>query len=153
MGAGSKIRKYENGKDYEMQTVISFTIEQLFGWVLAFCGAVAAIGAAAVWISKAMAKLREPQSRQDDRLDKLEQRLNRHDELFTNDNRRLQRIAENQQDQEHQNRLMLKGMLALFDHAIDGNHIESLKAAQEETKDYLIGWKNPKNEGGNRNEC
>lgn len=136
-----------------MQTVISFTIEQLFGWVLAFCGAVAAIGAAAVWISKAMAKLREPQSRQDDRLDKLEQRLNRHDELFTNDNRRLQRIAENQQDQAHQNRLILNGMLALFDHAIDGNHIESLKAAKKETNDYLIGWKNPKNEGGNRNEC
>lgn len=128
-----------------MQTVISFSLEQLFGWVLAICGAIAAIGAAAVWISKAFAKLREPQSRQDNRLDKVEQRLNRHDELFSNDNRRLQTIAENQQDQDHQNRLILNGMLALFDHAIDGNHIDSLNDAQTEIRDYLIGRKKVKN--------
>lgn len=87
----------------------------------------AVVGLIASWVKKA----KEPNNLQNKRLDDLEERVKRHDELFLNDLKRFERM-------ETGNRIMQKCMLSLLSHGIDGNDIDGMKVAKGELQEYLI---------------
>ena len=74
----------------------------------------------------------------------LEARLNQYDQFFQNDKfrlealeRRLDAIDVEMKGNKHENSIMMKMLLALTRHAIDGNNIEGLKRMSQEVQDYL----------------
>ena len=82
-------------------------------------------------IVQAIRKAREPGNTQNARIEKLEKKVERHDELFLNDLKRFENM-------EAGNRIMQKCMLSLLSHGIDGNDTDGMKAARTELQEYLI---------------
>lgn len=58
-------------------------------------------------------------------------RLDRHDELLANDNKRLGELEES-------NRLMLRAISQIIEHEVSGNHTEQLKKVRDDINSYLI---------------
>ena len=114
-----------------MQTVIQFTPHELIELIVWVCGAIVSVAAAIGVIVTLVKKAKSPNQLQNERLDKLEAKLDKHDELLGNDNVRLKNI-------EQGNRITQKALLALLTHGIDGNDIDSMRKAKEELQQYLI---------------
>lgn len=104
---------------------------QIFEGFLALCGAIVAVAAAIGVIVSAVKKAKTPNQKQNERLDNLEHRVDRHDELLGNDKKRLDKIDEG-------NRVTQRALLALLKHGIDGNDIESMRKAESDLETYLI---------------
>jgi hypothetical protein len=104
---------------------------QLMEAFLALCGAIVAVSAAIGVIVTAVRKAKTPNRRQDERIETLEHRVDRHDELLGNDKRRLDKIDEG-------NRVTQHALLALLKHGIDGNDIDSMRKAKSDLEIYLI---------------
>ena len=99
---------------------ITFSLAQLGQIFLAICGAIITVGGAWTVIKKA----REPETEKNDTLRK-------HGELLASDNRRLTEL-------EDSTKIMMRSMLAIMSHELDGNHVEQLKKAKEDLEAYLI---------------
>lgn len=110
-----------------MDTAITFTPAQ----VLALCSAIVVISSAVHVVINAIIKLTAPNKLQNERLDKIERTLDRHEELFKHDLLRLNDIDDG-------NRVTQKAILALLSHGIDGNNVSELKKAKSELQDYLL---------------
>lgn len=67
-----------------------------------------------------------------------DEKIKGHDEKLDNDNRRLNDLERKQAETEEATQIMMKSMLALMTHAIDGNHVEELKKARDDMQEYLI---------------
>ena len=95
------------------------------------CGAI--ISAAAVFnlVVTAVKKLKAPSDVQNQRLDKLEERVDKHDEFLRNDLERFKYL-------ETGNKIMQRCMLALLKHSIDSSDIDGMKAARKDLEEYLI---------------
>ena len=92
------------------------TSEQII-WICTFIAAIWA-----VW--KIIKEVRKPNH---DVKDKVE----RHDELLDNDNKRMKKIEES-------NQMILKSLIAIINHEITGNGIEKMKEAREDLQNFLI---------------
>ena len=114
-----------------METVIQFTLNDLYHAILAVCGGITAVAAAIGVIVVCVKKAKSPNQKQNDRLDSLESKMKRHEELLNSDNTRLKNI-------EYGNRVTQRALLALLAHGIDGNDIDSMKKAKDELQQYLI---------------
>ena len=114
-----------------MDTIITFTPAQLFQAVLAICGAITAVAAAAAVIISLVKKAKEPNVVQDKRLKALEEKVMAHERYFENDDYRLKHI-------EKGNRIAQEALLALLSHGIDGNDVESMKKAKDKLQLFLI---------------
>ena len=93
-----------------MDTPIVFTVSQLIGIFLAACGLITAVGAAGAVVISWINKLKSPNKLQNERLDKHEAWLKRHDEKLNNDNNRLINI-------EKEMTITLKALLAIAESA------------------------------------
>lgn len=71
----------------------------------------------------------------DDNRDEL---LKRHEELLDNDNKRLKELEKEQAEMEESQQVLMKSILALMSHSIDGNHQEELKLARDDMQNYLL---------------
>ena len=89
------------------------------------------IVAAITSITTIIKKVKQPNKIQNERLDKVEKRLERYDSLFQQDNKRLTHIEDG-------NRVTQRALLALLAHGIDGNDIDAMKKAKAELTEYLI---------------
>jgi len=112
-------------------TVVQFSLAQLYGAILGCCALVTAVAGVVAIIARAYGKAKAPEVLQDERLTAIEKRLARHDELFAQDNERLKDIEES-------DRLMQRGILALLRHGIDGNDVQAMKDVQSDIERYLI---------------
>ena len=65
-------------------------------------------------------------------------RLDKHDELLDNDNRRLKSLEEWRAEKDDGDKIMLKAMYALMQHAVDGNHTKELEREAQNVKDYIF---------------
>ena len=110
-----------------MDTMIAFTPSQF----LALCSAIIVISGAVNVLLNAITKLTAPNKTQNQRLDAIELKLVKHDELFQRDLIRLQNVDE-------ANIVTQRAILALLSHSIDGNNTEELKNAKKELQEYLI---------------
>lgn len=121
-----------------MDNSITFTPSQLISIILGICAAIVTISAAVGVIVKAIEKARAPEVAQNERLDKIEERLAKLDEInekfkryFTNDDNRFKNI-------EKSNKITQTALLALLKHSLNGNDTEALKQAEKSLEDYLI---------------
>lgn len=152
--------------------VISFTIEQLWQMVLAIAGGITAIAAAVTVIVKTINKMREPDKKQNEKIKEHEQHLDSIDGKLKNDKDMLDiyrskilALEEHQKEQditiedhgrkiagveqrvnrsEHGINVMMKALLALLSHGIDGNAIDPMKEAKADLENFLIGGQNLK---------
>lgn len=121
-----------------MDKVISFTPSQIVSVILAVCAGIATVGGAACWVYKAIKKVQEPNAKQDERIAmlegriaELEERINRHDELFANDKRSIEAVMDG-------SRVTQRAILALLEHGINGNNKVQMETAKHELEKYLI---------------
>lgn len=89
------------------------------------------LGGAGAIIASIIRWMRKPDTDRDDK-------LKRHDEMFDNDNKRLNELEKEQKEMKEAQQVLMKSMLALMSHAIDGNHTEDLKLARDDMQEYLL---------------
>jgi hypothetical protein len=63
--------------------------------------------------------------------DDLKAKVEKHDRLLGNDNRRLEEI-------EASNQMILKSLLVIINHEITGNGVEKMKTVRDSLEEYLI---------------
>lgn len=114
-----------------MEQVYQFTLADIYHIIMAMCGGIVSVAAAIGVIVAIVKKVKTPNQLQNERLDGLEDKLKKHDELLSNDNTRLKNI-------ESSNRVTQRALLALLTHGIDGNDVDSMKKARDELQQYLI---------------
>lgn len=121
-----------------MDNTITFTPAELVAIILGICSSIVTISAAIGVIIKVIEKAKAPEKKQDERLDKIDRRLDDHDkiieqfkEYFTNDDNRFKAI-------EKSNKVTQTALLALLKHSLNGNDMESLKEAEKSLEEYLI---------------
>lgn len=153
--------------------VYSFTMHQLWTMVLSICGGITAVSAAIAVIIKVIGKMKEPDSKQNSRLEEHDKKFDSVDKKLAADKDRLdlfqskivqleesqkknsitievheRKIVEAEQrinKSEHGSNVTMKALLALLSHGIDGNAIEPMKEAKAALENYLIDGQNAKN--------
>ena len=117
-----------------MDMIIQFTPAQL----VTFAAALITIASAVTILINLVSKLKEPETKQNDRISQCENRLNKMDVIlekfqgyFSNDDRRFKEIEEG-------NKITQTALLALLKHSINGNDTKSLKEAEKNLEEYLI---------------
>lgn len=95
------------------------------------CTAIITLGGAGAIIISIIKWAHKPTDSRDDRLNKHDEELKRHQELLERDHVRLSELEEG-------NKILMRSMLALMSHAIDGNNTEELKRARDDMQEYLI---------------
>lgn len=103
----------------------------VLGGLLALAGAINTMGSAFEKIAKARQAAKAPNARQDERLEKLEGRMDKVDEYLAQDKRRLDTMDEG-------NRVTQRALLALLAHGIDGNNVEQMEKAKCALEEHLI---------------
>lgn len=98
---------------------------------IAICGLITGVAAVITLIIKAVVAAKRPNQLQNDRLDAIESRLKKHEELFLNDLKRFEKLEDG-------NRITQRAILALLAHGIDGNAINEMRKAKDELQNYLI---------------
>ncbi|RHQ27687.1 MULTISPECIES: hypothetical protein [Faecalibacterium] len=153
--------------------VYTFTIEQLWTSILGVCGGITAIAAAVAVILSAIKKAKEPDTKQNAKLDDHDKHLEDVDRKLKNDQEvldlyrsKILSLEEHQKEQdiiveehsrkiagveqrvnrsEHGINVMMKALLALLSHGIDGNAIDPMKEAKAALESYLIDGQSSKN--------
>lgn len=103
---------------------MTFTLSQLWQLFLALCGSLATIAGAVAIVYNLYKNIKKPDTERDEALKK-------HSEQLDNDNKRLKEL-------EDSNKIIMKSMLALMSHELDGNHTEELTKARDDLQEYLI---------------
>ena len=114
-----------------MNTIISFTPQMAWSAILVICGGIISISSVIKLIIALVRSLKKPSVDQSERIGKLEKRVDRHDELFLNDKRSIEKLEEG-------TRVTQKALLALLDHSIEGNNTQQMKDAKDDLQRFLI---------------
>ena len=99
--------------------------------LLSLCGGIAAIAGACAAIVKFWRYAHKDSDRNSEQLTEFETYL-------ASDKRRIEHLEEQQTKAEEQNKLMLKAIVALMSHELDGNHTQQLIDTRDEIQEYLI---------------
>lgn len=146
--------------------VYTFTIEQLWTSILGICGGITAIAAAVAVILSAIKKAKEPDTKQNAKLNDHDKHLEDVDRKLKNDKEvldlyrsKILSLEEHQKEQdvlleEHSRKMaaaeqhlekndhalsvVMQALLALLSHGIDGNSVEPMKEAKAILEKYLI---------------
>lgn len=113
-----------------MNTAVTVTPADLYNILLAASACIITVSGAIGVIVKWVQAAKKPNETQNERLDSIERRLDRHEEMLVNDDKR-------QKDLEEGNRVTMEALLALLRHGIDGNDIDSMKNAEKDLRQYL----------------
>ena len=106
-------------------------INQMWQYIAFACVVITTLGGAGAILVAVVKWWQKPDLNRDEK-------LKRHDEMLDNDNKRLNKMEERQAEMEEAQKMLMKSMLALMSHSIDGNHLEELKLARDDMQDYLI---------------
>ena len=106
-------------------------IEQLWNAIQVICAGIIVLGGAGGIVVGLYKWAKKPDLNRDEK-------LKGHDEMLDNDNKRLNKLEEAQAEMEETQRILMKSMLALMSHAIDGNNTDGLRSAKDELQEYLI---------------
>lgn len=119
-----------------MDTIIQFQFTP--AQLVTIAAALVTLSAAVGVIINLITKLKEPETKQNDRISQCENRLNKMDVIlekfqgyFSNDDRRFKEIEEG-------NKITQTALLALLKHSINGNDTKALKDAEKNLEEYLI---------------
>lgn len=107
-----------------------FSLSEVVTLFLAFCGGISVIGAAAVYIGKAVGWIRKPGHRQDEILKDHESRISILESKADNDFSEIKTLKK-------EVNMMLWAVVAIMRHEINGNDVEALEKEQEKINEYL----------------
>lgn len=106
-------------------------LEELWNLIQIACAGIIALGGAGAIIVGLYKWAKKPDDDRDDR-------LKHHDEMLDSDNKRLKELEKEQAEMKEAQSVLMKSILALMSHAIDGNHLEELKIARDDMQNYLL---------------
>lgn len=110
--------------------------------IVAVCGGIIALSGAGGVIYGLVNKARQPNVKQNERLTQLEENVRKINERLDFDNNRFADESDKMKEVEATMKLttqiIVESLQALTAHAIDGNNIEQLKAAEKRLNGYLI---------------
>lgn len=106
-------------------------LEELWNIFQVACAGIITIGGAGTIIVGLYKWAKKPDDDRDDR-------LKRHDEMLDSDNKRLKELEKEQAEMKEAQSVLMKSILALMSHAIDGNHLEELENARNNMQEYLL---------------
>ncbi len=109
----------------------NFTPTELGALFLGIASAIVLLVNAGEKIAQIIKVLKAPNDRQDDRIGKLEKRLEEVENKLDNDHARFALIAED-------NRVTQHALIALLDHGLDGNNLEQMREAKADLHNHLI---------------
>lgn len=99
--------------------------------LLGIAAAIVAIGGAVGVIEHVSERVSMKTNRVAQQVNDHEKELERHAQYLDNDNQRLK-------DMEMSNKLIMRGLMQLITHSIDGNHVDLLEKARDDINKYLI---------------
>lgn len=67
-----------------------------------------------------------------------EKRLTHHDACLDRDQDNIRELYTEMKDLKHVNRLLVRGMMQLITHNIDGNHVDQLEKVRDDMNEYLV---------------
>lgn len=109
--------------------------------IIAVCGAIVTISGAVAVILKLITKAHEPEKKQNERIEELEQEVHSIHERLKLGNVRFQSDMERMDKMEKSfkeiNIVIIEGLQALTAHAIDGNNTEALAKSKTNLDTYL----------------
>ena len=82
-------------------------------------------------IMSALKNYRDEKKRKDAPVNTLETKVNDHEERLDRDHKRLNELAGS-------NRIIMRGLMAMLSHEINGNSDEKLRASYDEIQQFLI---------------
>lgn len=106
-------------------------LEELWNLFQIACAGIITIGGAGAVIVGLYKWAKKPDIDRDDRLKK-------HEELLDSDNKRLKELEREQAEIKEAQQVLMKSILALMSHSIDGDHLEELKIARDDMQNYLL---------------
>ena len=125
-----------------MEQTISFTLGDLYGFVLGVCGLIAALAAAVAVVAKLIQKWKAPNKKQNeeivslkDRVTRIEDRLEEGDQMFKDDRQQAKELEEDLKDVTH---IIIEALQALMENALDGNNKDVLCKVKKQIDNYLI---------------
>jgi len=99
--------------------------------LMGIAAAIVAIGGAVGVVEHVAERVSMKTNRVAQQVDDHGKELERHAQYLDNDNQRLK-------DVELSNKLIMRGLMQLMTHAIDGNHVDMLEKARDDINSYLI---------------
>ena len=125
-----------------MEQTISFTLGDLYGFVLGVCGLIAALAAAVAVVAKLIQKWKAPNKKQNEeiknlnaRVTKIEDRLDEGDQMFKDDRQQAKELEEDLKAVTH---IIIEALQALMENALDGNNKDVLCKVKKQIDNYLI---------------
>lgn len=125
-----------------MEQTISFTLGDLYGFVLGVCGLIAALAAAVAVVAKLIQKWKAPNKKQNEEIENLkarvttiEDRLEEGDQMFKDDRQQAKELEEDLKDVTH---IIIEALQALMENALDGNNKDVLCKVKKQIDNYLI---------------
>ena len=106
-------------------------IEELWKGIQVFCAGVMAIGSAGTIFVGLYRWFKKPDVNRDEK-------IKEHEDKLDNDFRDIKELKKRQEETDEAMQILMKSMLALMSHSIDGDHIEELKMARDDMQNYLI---------------
>lgn len=100
-------------------------------YVLVLCGVIISVCVAVSWLYKAWQRASKPHRDLKARVEELACKHDDYDEYFKADKQRLDGL-------EADNKLVLRGVMQLMTHEIDGNHVDALRDARDDIQQHLI---------------
>jgi peptidoglycan hydrolase CwlO-like protein len=124
-----------------MNTPFTVTPLDLFNGALAICAAIVSVAAAMAVISSVIKKIKAPDTKQDERITKLEDevkciegRLQQGNNRFQSDSERIDAL---ERAFKQSNKVIIESLQALTAHALDQNSIGELHEARKRMDEYL----------------
>jgi len=106
-------------------------LEAFWAVLLGICASIVGIGGAVLIIAKLYTWFRKPSTENQASLREVETYL-------ASDKRRIETLERQQIETSHQNKMLLRALMSLLDHEIDGNnHTAMLIASRDEIHGYL----------------
>ena len=125
-----------------MEQTISFTLGDLYGFILGICGLIAAVAAAVAVVAKLIQKWKAPNKKQNEEISELksrvtniEGRLEEGDKMFRDDRKQAEELEEDLKAVTH---IIIEALQALMENALDGNNKDVLCKVKKQIDDYLI---------------
>lgn len=107
-------------------------IQQLWNLLLIIAAGVITLAGAGGVIIGIYKWARKPDMERDEKIKK-------HDELLDSDNKRLKSLEEWRAEKNDSEKILMKSLLALMSHELDGNHTNELKKARDDLQEFIIG--------------
>ena len=99
--------------------------------LIAIAAGIATIGGAVTFVEHIIDRISVKRNTFMDKVSQHDKIIEKHSEYLDSDNKRLKEMEET-------NKLIMRGVMGIITHEIDGNHTDQLKATMNDMQEYLI---------------